>query len=173
GQRRRGCGGCGFDQPLAGVLGWYLKCCTSQHVTYLMEFSLDALEYYRLKELLGRYISTDAGRFALDELAPMLDEQKLESEHAITAEAMSYLREHRVPFNDIPLVGQALEKLTIVGTTLEIAEIEAIQSFLSHVEGLRVRWKEEREKFPKLSQTAQRLPDLRDLGKHRRRPRSH
>jgi len=131
-----------------------------------MDFSLDALEYYRLKDLLGRYLSTDAGRFALDELAPMLDEQKLESEHAITAEAMLYLREHRVPFNDIPLLGQALEKLTIVGTTLEIPEIEAIQSFLSHVEGLRVRWKEEREKFPKLSQTGQRLPDLRDLGKH-------
>ncbi|HSU89636.1 MAG TPA: endonuclease MutS2, partial [Terriglobia bacterium] len=131
-----------------------------------MDFSLDALEYYRLKDLLGRYLSTDAGRFALDELAPMLDEQQLESEHAITGEAMLYLREHRVPFNDIPLLGQALEKLAIVGTTLEIPEIEAIQSFLSHVEGLRVRWKEEREKFPKLSQTGQRLPDLRDLGKH-------
>jgi DNA mismatch repair protein MutS2 len=131
-----------------------------------MDFSLDALEYYRLKDLLGRYVSTDGGRFALDELTPMLDEQKLESEHTITAEAMAYLREHRVPFNDIPLLGQALEKLAIVGTTLEIPEIEAIQSFLSHVEGLRVRWKEEREKFPKLAQTGQRLPDLRDLGKH-------
>jgi DNA mismatch repair protein MutS2 len=131
-----------------------------------MNFSLDALEYYRLKDLLGRYVSTDAGRFALDELAPMTDEQKLDSEHAITAEAMSYLREHRVPFNDIPLLGQALEKLAIAGTTLEIPEIEAVQSFLSHVEGLRVRWKEEREKSPKLAETGQRLPDLRDLGKH-------
>ena len=53
-----------------------------------MDFSLDALEYYRLKDLLDRYLSTDAGRFALDELAPMLDEQKLEAEHTITAEAM-------------------------------------------------------------------------------------
>src|SRR5437016_4662848 len=134
-----------------------------------MEFSLDALEYYRLKELLGRYISTDAGRFALDELTPMVDEQKLESEHAITSEAMSYLREHRVPFNDIPLLSQALEKLTIAGATLEIPEIEAIQSFLSHVEGLRVRWREEREKFPKLAQTGQRVPDLGQLSKHLKR----
>jgi DNA mismatch repair protein MutS2 len=131
-----------------------------------MDFSLDALEYYRLKELLSRYVSTDAGRFALDELAPLLDEQKLESEHAITAEAMSYLREHRVPFNDIPLLGQALDKLGIAGATLEIPEIEAIQSFLSQIEGLRIRWKEDREKFPKLAQTGQRLPDLRDLAKH-------
>jgi len=131
-----------------------------------MDFSLEALEYHRLKELLGRYVSTDAGRLSLAELAPMLDEQKLEAEHTITSEAMSYLRERRVPFNDIPLLAQAVEKLAIAGSSLEISEIEAVQSFLSHAEGLRVRWKDEREKFPKLAQTSQRLPDLRELGKH-------
>src|SRR5712691_141009 len=131
-----------------------------------MDFSLDALEYYRLKEVLGRYVSTAAAYHALDELAPILDEQKLDDEHAVTAEAMQYLREHRVPFSDIALLPQALEKLTIAGSVLEVAEIEAIQSFLSHTEGLRVRWREDREKFPKLAQTAQRLPDLRDLSKH-------
>src|SRR5438046_3184779 len=62
-----------------------------------MDFSLEALEYHRLKELLGRYVSTDAGRLSLAELAPMLDEQKLEAEHTITSEAMSYLSERRVP----------------------------------------------------------------------------
>ncbi|PYS04267.1 MAG: hypothetical protein DMG12_10490, partial [Acidobacteria bacterium] len=99
-----------------------------------MDFSLEALEYHRLKELLGRYVSTDAGRLSLAELAPMLDEQKLEAEHTITSEAMSYLRERRVPFNDIPLLAQAVEKLAIAGSSLEISEIEAVQSFLSHAE---------------------------------------
>src|SRR5436190_14882109 len=131
-----------------------------------MNFSLDALEYYRLKELLGRYVSTVAAHHALDELSPMLDEEKLDAEHAVTAEAMQYLREYRVPFNDIALLPQALEKLTVAGAVLEVAEIEAIQSFLAHTEGLRTRWREDREKFPKLAQTAQRLPDLRELGKH-------
>src|SRR3989475_6744328 len=131
-----------------------------------MDFSLDALEYYRLKDLLGRYVSTEAGKYALDDLTPIADEQKLEAEHAITAEAMLYLREHRVPFHNVPTLGQVLEKLTIAGVMLEIPEIEAIQSFLTQVEGLRIRWKEAREKFPKLAQTAQRLPDLRELGKH-------
>src|SRR5213594_3841517 len=64
------------------------------------------------------------------------------------------------------MLGQVLEKLTIAGVMLEIPEIEAIQSFLTQVEGLRVRWKEDREKFPNLAQTGQRLPDLRELGKH-------
>src|SRR5213594_4106408 len=64
------------------------------------------------------------------------------------------------------MLGQVLEKLTIAGVMLEIPEIEAIQSFLTQVEGLRIQWKEDREKFPKLAQTGQRLPDLRDLAKH-------
>src|SRR5213594_1797340 len=63
------------------------------------------------------------------------------------------------------MLGQVLEKLTIAGVMLEILEIEAIQVFLAQVEGLRVRWKEDREKFPKLAQTGQRLPDLRKRGK--------
>ena len=131
-----------------------------------MDFSLDALEYHRLKELLGRYVSTPAARSVLDEIEPTTDTAKLNDEHAITAEAMQYLREHRIPFNDIALLPQAIEKLAVAGSVLEIGEIEAIQTFLSHTEGLRVRWKEEREAFPKLAQTGQRLPDLRDLSKH-------
>src|SRR5438034_11584451 len=127
-----------------------------------MNFSLDALEYYRLKELLGRYVSTEAARHVLDDLEPITKAEKLEEEHAITAEAMQYLREHRVPFNDTALLPQAIDKLTVAGSVLEIAEIEAIQSFLSHSEGLRVRWKEDREKLPKLAQPAHRIPDHRE-----------
>jgi DNA mismatch repair protein MutS2 len=131
-----------------------------------MNFSLDALEFYRLKELLARYVSTQAARFVLDELGPILDAAKLQEEHAITAEAMQYLREHRVPFNDIAFLPEAIEKLTVAGSVLEIVEIEAIQSFLSHTEGLRVRWKDARHDFPKLAQIGQRLPDFRELSKH-------
>src|SRR4030095_9372370 len=130
-----------------------------------MDFSLDALEYYRLKDLLGRYVSTLAARHALDDLAPILDLEKLENEHHIAYEAMQYLREHRVPFNDITLLPQAIDRLTVSGSILEIAEIAAIKSFLSHTEGLRLRWKEEPHKAPKLAVTAQRLPDLRELSK--------
>jgi DNA mismatch repair protein MutS2 len=130
-----------------------------------MDFSLEALEFYRLKELLGRYVSTLAARRMLDELGPMLSEEKLETEHAITAEAVAYLREHRVPFNDIQFLPEALDKLSVAGSVLEIPEIEAIQSFLSHVEGLRLRWKDEREAFPKLAAIGNRFPDLRELSK--------
>src|SRR5262245_39819370 len=111
-----------------------------------MRFSLDPLEYYRLKELLGRYLSTEAARHALDDLEPILDAGQLENEHAVTAEAMAYLREHRIPFNEMSLLPLGIEKLTVAGSVLEIPEIEAIQSFLTQIEGLRTRWKEDREK---------------------------
>ncbi len=132
----------------------------------MMNFSLHALEYSQLKDLLGRYISTDAARDLQAAVQPSTDEASLDEEHAIVAEAMTYLREFRVAFNDIPILPDALDKLTITGSTLEIPEIEAIQSFLSQLEGLRIRWKENREKFPRLAATANRLPDLRELGKH-------
>ena len=130
-----------------------------------MDSSVHALEYDRLKDLLARYTSTEAARELLRALVPSTDQAALEEEHAITAEAMSYLREFRVAFNDIALLPEALHKLTSVGSTLEIPEIEAVQSFLSQVEGLRVRWKDDRERFPRLAATAHRLPDLRELGK--------
>ena len=131
-----------------------------------MDFSLEALEYHRLKDLIGRYLSTDAARHALTVLEPIVDAERLADEHAVTYEAMEYLRQHRVPFNDIALLPQAIEKLTVAGSVLDISEIEAIQSFLAHTEGLRVRWRDDREKFPKLALTAHRFPDLRDLSKH-------
>jgi DNA mismatch repair protein MutS2 len=131
-----------------------------------MDFSLDVLEYYRLKDLIGRYLSTAAGRVALENLAPVLDVEELHKEHAITAEAMRCLRESRVPFNDDPLLSQALDKLAVAGSVLDVTEIGAIQAFLAHAEGLRGRWKNTLEDFPKLAQAAKRIPDLRDLSKH-------
>ncbi len=131
-----------------------------------MDFSLHALEYQKLKHLLGRYVSTEAGSTLLEDLKPTLGEQDLIREHEITSEAMSYLREHRIPFNNIALLPQAIDKLTVAGSTLDIPEIESIQTFLSQNEGLRVRWKDLKEHYPGLAHTAHRLPDLRDLAKH-------
>lgn len=130
-----------------------------------MNASLDALEFERLKALLSRYISTEDAKSLLQTLGPSADIRNLEGEHALVSEAMSYLRVQRVPFRDVPLLAPAVEKLTIAGSRLEIGEIEAVQTFLGQIEGLRVRWREEAEAFPHLAQKAARLPDLRSLGK--------
>lgn len=131
-----------------------------------MNASLLPLEFERLKTLLSRYVSTDDAKLLLDKTAPSTNLADLEAEHALVAEAMAYLRVQRVPFNDVPLLTPAMEKLLVRGSTLEIPEIEAVQTFLGQIEGLRVRWREEVESYPKLAQKAARLPDLRDLAKH-------
>src|SRR5712671_619701 len=133
--------------------------------TPIMNFSLSALEFERLKNLLSRYLSTSDAREAIQEIAPSTELAGLESEHALTAEAMAYLRVHRIPFNQIDFFPEAMDKLKVAGTALEIPEIEAVQSFLTHIEGLRTRWKDEGEAFPLLSQKAARFSDLRELNR--------
>ena len=130
-----------------------------------MEFSLQSLEFDRLKDVIARYTSTSGARELLAQLNPSTNQASLEEEHAITAEAMLYLRESRVGFHNVEFLHEAIHKLTITGSILEISEIEAIKAFLSQVEGLRVRWKDEREMFPLLAGAAHRLPDLRELSK--------
>jgi DNA mismatch repair protein MutS2 len=130
-----------------------------------MDFSFGALEFERLKSLLSRYVSSEDARSAVSDIAPSTEITKLETEHELTAEAMSYLRTNRIPFREIEFLGAAIEKLQVAGTALEIPEIEAVQSFLVHIEGLRTRWKDETEAYPRLFQIAAGLPDLRELSR--------
>lgn len=131
-----------------------------------MNASLLALEFERLKSLLSRYVSTEDAKLLLDQTAPSTNVAELDAEHTLVAEAMAYLRVQRVPFNDVLLLGPAMKKLLVVGSSLEVPEIEAVQAFLGQIEGLRVRWREQAESYPRLAQKAARLPDLRELTKH-------
>lgn len=130
-----------------------------------MHFSFESLEFSELRQILRRYASTDFGRQQIDELRPLSDLSAIEREHQITAEAMIYLREQRVRFPDVALLPVVLEKLEVLGSMLDAEEIDAVQKFLDHIEALRGRWKDDREKFPNLAATAHRLPDLRELQK--------
>ena len=129
-----------------------------------MNFSLEALEYGRLKELVGRYVTNAAGRELLEGLRPSTDRALLEEMHALNGEAMEYLRESLVPFPDVAMLPAVLERLSFGGATLDLSEVEAIQDFLSEIETLRSRWKgSEAEDYPRLAAAAHRLPDMRPL----------
>jgi len=130
-----------------------------------MNFSFNALEFERLKHLLSRYVSTEDARSAIAEIAPTTEIAELESVHELTAEAMAYLRVNRVPFRNIEFLAEAMEKLRVAGTALEIPEIEAVQSFLGHIEGFRGRWKDDALAFPRLAEKARGFPDLRELAR--------
>jgi DNA mismatch repair protein MutS2 len=70
----------------------------------IMNFSIGPLEFERLKELVSRYLATDFAKAMLRDVQPSTNLQELEAGHELTAEAMQYLREHRVAFRDIPLL---------------------------------------------------------------------
>src|SRR5580765_1172202 len=110
-----------------------------------MAYSFSALEFERLRSLLSRYVSSVDARSAIAEIQPFTEIPELESEHELTAEAM--------------------EKLAVAGTALEIPEIEAVQSFLIHIEGLRTRWKDDAAAYPRLFQRSAGFPDMRELSR--------
>ena len=128
-----------------------------------MDFSLRALEYDRLKQLLGGYVTGEGALELLAALEPIRDREVLEAQHALNREAMDYLREHRVSFSDIPLLGSLVGKLDLRGVTLDVSEVEALQDFLGQAEGFRTRWKSDAGDFPLLAGKARRFPDLREL----------
>ena len=128
-----------------------------------MDFSLRALEYDRLKKLLSRYFTSEGALELLAALEPIRDRDALEDQHALNREAMDYLREHRVSFSDVRLLGSLFGKLDLRGVTLDVPEVEAVQDFLGQAEGFRTRWKSDAEDFPLLAGKARRFPDLREL----------
>jgi DNA mismatch repair protein MutS2 len=127
-------------------------------------FSLDALEFGVFRELVGRYVSSDLGRAALDRVFPETRREPLEERHRLIAEAMEYLRKNAVGFSGISRFPGAMARLAAPGSTLDIPEIEAIEDFVSQVAGLAGRWKAPDGPHPRLRSMARRLPDLGRLG---------
>ena len=85
----------------------------------------------------------------------------------ITAEAMSYLREYRVPFNDIALLPQALDKLDrcrlVAGDRRDRGD--PIVPF-AHRRACGSAGKTSAKSSRDWRRRGNRLPDLRDLSKH-------
>ena len=127
------------------------------------EFSLESLEFPRLKELLARYVGSGMGRGRLDQLRPTNNLASLERRHALNREAMRYLRENRVGFADVPLLGTLLPRLELAGSTLEIFEVASVRDFLLEVAGFRTRWSGDVAEYPLLAETARQFPDFRTL----------
>ena len=129
-----------------------------------MDFSLEPLEYDRLKKLIGRYIRGSAAEGLLAAMRPTTDLQELESRHALNGEAMEYLGENQVPFADLPLLPAVLARLSVAGITLTIEEVEVVQDFLYEAGAFGTRWQDDAEDFSRLRKKARAFPNLKSLG---------
>ena len=95
-----------------------------------MRTSGAVLEFEGVRDLIGRYISTEVARRELEKLEPRQDRESLESDLAEAGEGIEYLRTAsrpqtavrgaaiRIDFGGLPDTEPAVHKLRIEGASL-------------------------------------------------------
>ncbi len=137
--------------------------------------SLDLLEYGRLLELVGRYVSSETGRRLLAATEPQTDRQPIEAALAETAEAIAYLAAAarpatrpgeapvRLRFSDLPDCEAPTAKLRIEGAVLEGLEIAALAAALERSFQVKGALSAFSKDYPRLAARAGALGDFRPL----------
>jgi DNA mismatch repair protein MutS2 len=141
----------------------------------LKHTSADLLEFDRLKELLGRYVSSPLGRRELDQVTPLADRPAVEALLAETAEAIEYLETAAKPqpaargaavrlrFSGLTDPSEALAKLRIEGAALEPKELFALTALLDRTTEIRAVLVAVGHRFPKLAARGAALGEFRHL----------
>lgn len=140
-----------------------------------MNTSGGLLEFDRLKELLGRYISSPLGQAELEKVEPGDDRAHAEQMLAEAAEAVQYVETAsrpqpasrgaavRIRFGSLPDVGEAVRKLHIEGASLEAKEIYELTGLLDRATDIRSLLLAVAERFPKLGARAAAMGEFRSV----------
>lgn len=139
--------------------------------------SAEVLEFPALREVVGRYVASAAGKARLETVWPGSDAAVIEAGLANLREAMSYLRTAaqpqpagrgaavRIRFGDLPDCGLALATLRIEGATLEGRQIWELTALVERAGEARAILLAAEERFPRLARLAAQFPDLRDAAR--------
>ncbi len=140
-----------------------------------MNTSSQLLEFDRLRELLGRYVASAAGRQELARVEPLDDRAAAERALADVAEAIEYLRAAarpqaaargaavRLRFGSLPDAGASIAKLKIEGASLEALEILALTELLDRASDIRSVLLAVVDRFPKLGARGAAMGEFRSL----------
>jgi DNA mismatch repair protein MutS2 len=134
-------------------------------------WSADLLEYEGLRSLLGRYVSSPAGRAELERMAPTTDRAFLENSTAELSEALLFLGEGdsddngvpRIRFTELEDVSEAVARIRIEGAVLDGLEILAVRQWLTRATEFRLGLASAPHRYPLLWQKAVQLADFRPL----------
>jgi DNA mismatch repair protein MutS2 len=128
------------------------------------------LEFDALRQLVRGYTTCAPGRRAVEALAFSHDRAALDSAFAQIREATEWLRAGReMGFGSLADPAEWLEALDSPGAVLVPQQLLDAASLLETSALLRETFKEERAKFPRLTERAQSLADLRALAASIRR----
>ena len=137
--------------------------------------SAEVLEFEALRRLLGRYVSSPAGRRELEKLAPHADLARLTEDLEEAGEAVEYLRlatrpqpatrgaAIRVDFGGLPDLEAAVNKLHIEGASLEPKEIFDVFQILDRAADAKSVLTAAAGRFARLGRRAQTIGDFRGL----------
>jgi DNA mismatch repair protein MutS2 len=141
--------------------------------------SAGLLEFGRLKELLGRYVSSPLGRAELEKVEASGNRASVEQALAEAAEAIGYLEAAAKPqpaargaavrlrFSELPDPAEAVRKLRIEGASLEAKEVLEMTELLDRASDIRALLLAVAGRFPKLAARGAAIgefrPVLRDL----------
>ena len=137
--------------------------------------SLELLEYGRLLELVGRYVSSEAGRRLLAATEPLTDRGAIEAALAETSEAIAYISDAarpvtrpgeapvRLRFTDLPDCEASVAKLRIEGTVLDGLEIAALDAVLERSFQVKGALSGFASAYPRLAARAGALGDFRPV----------
>jgi len=124
----------------------------------------ELLEFDRLKEILSRSATCAPGRLAIRALAAHEDVATLEAEFVRIGEAVSYLRAgSELGFSSLADPEAWLRHLAIPGSVLSPTELLEAVSLMETAAGVRLTFKEDRERYPHLAECSDALPDFRSL----------
>ncbi|MEX2262900.1 MAG: endonuclease MutS2 [Bryobacteraceae bacterium] len=128
--------------------------------------SAGILEFAALKELVGRYVSSPAGRAEMEKLAPDSGREAIEGALADAAEAARYVQTKAGPplnFGSLPDLSLAVRKLHIEGAGLDPEEIVHLLQFLDLAADSKSNLTAAAGRFPKLGERGRRLGDFTQL----------
>ena len=140
-----------------------------------MKFSADLLEFDAVKAILGRYVSSPAGRRKLAAVEPTNGRAALEETLAATAEALEYQtaanKQQQTPgarggvarlsFESLPDVDTHAAKLRVEGSVLDGSEIRDLTAVLDRACDVRATLNLAADRFPRLGALAARIADFR------------
>jgi DNA mismatch repair protein MutS2 len=124
----------------------------------------DLLEFPRLREIVARRTTCAPGRRVIVALEPRPDAARLAAEFEWIREAVEYLRGGaELGFGSLPDPEAWLARLGVPASVLSSLELLDAASLIDTATNLRITFKDSADKFPRLTERASALPDLRSI----------
>jgi DNA mismatch repair protein MutS2 len=124
----------------------------------------ELLEFDRLKEILSGFTTCALGRRAMQSLAARQEALGLDAEFALVREGVAYLRAGSdLGFGSLADPDLWLARLVIPASVLSAAELLDVASLAETAGSIRLTFKSEAAKYPRLAERAAALPDFRHL----------